>query len=63
MGDMTTIEIKAFVPARDFEQSKRFYQELGFDIAWSDGNWHTSDMGTQASYCRISTTRPMPTTS
>ena len=32
---MDTVEIKAFVPARDFELSKRFYADLGFDIAWS----------------------------
>jgi catechol 2,3-dioxygenase-like lactoylglutathione lyase family enzyme len=35
MADMTTIEIKAFVPSRDFALSKRFYQDLGFEIAWS----------------------------
>ena len=35
MGNMATIEVKAFVPARDFELSKRFYQDLGFDMAWS----------------------------
>ena len=27
---MDTVEIKAFVPARDFELSKRFYADLGF---------------------------------
>ncbi|MBE1162391.1 VOC family protein [Dyella acidiphila] len=32
---METIEIKAFVPARDFELSKRFYTDLGFTVAWS----------------------------
>jgi catechol 2,3-dioxygenase-like lactoylglutathione lyase family enzyme len=32
---MEAIEIKAFVPARDFALSKRFYQDLGFTIAWS----------------------------
>lgn len=26
-------EIKAFVPAKDFELSKRFYQDLGFELA------------------------------
>ena len=35
MGNLATIEVKAFVPARDFELSKRFYQDLGFDLAWS----------------------------
>jgi catechol 2,3-dioxygenase-like lactoylglutathione lyase family enzyme len=38
MSDMTTIEAKAFVPAKDFALSKRFYQDLGFDIAWSSGD-------------------------
>lgn len=32
---METIEIKAFVPARDFELSKRFYSDLGFTVAYS----------------------------
>jgi catechol 2,3-dioxygenase-like lactoylglutathione lyase family enzyme len=32
---MEAVEIKAFVPARDFELSKRFYQDLGFTVAWS----------------------------
>lgn len=32
---MATVEIKAFVPARDFELSKRFYREMGFAMAWS----------------------------
>ena len=30
------VEIKAFVPARDFALSKRFYEKLGFEIPWSD---------------------------
>ena len=35
MSDMTIVEIKAFVPARDFALSKRFYQDLGFELGWS----------------------------
>jgi catechol 2,3-dioxygenase-like lactoylglutathione lyase family enzyme len=35
MENMTTIEAKAFVPARDFALSKQFYQDLGFELAWS----------------------------
>lgn len=35
MRDRTAIEIKAFVPAKDFELSKRFYRDLGFTVAWS----------------------------
>ena len=34
--NMQTVEIKAFVPARDFELSKQFYRDLGFGIPWSD---------------------------
>ena len=33
--DMATVEIKAFVPSTDFELSKRFYLDLGFEMAWS----------------------------
>jgi hypothetical protein len=32
---MDTVEIKAFVPAKDFELCKRFYQDLRFTLAWS----------------------------
>jgi catechol 2,3-dioxygenase-like lactoylglutathione lyase family enzyme len=35
MPNMTTVEIKAFVPSSDFALSKRFYQDLGFELAWS----------------------------
>jgi uncharacterized glyoxalase superfamily protein PhnB len=35
MSNMAAVEIKAFVPARDFAQSKRFYADLGFTIVWS----------------------------
>jgi catechol 2,3-dioxygenase-like lactoylglutathione lyase family enzyme len=35
MGNMTVTEVKAFVPAKDFALSKRFYSDLGFTIAWS----------------------------
>ena len=35
MSDMRVVEIKAFVPARDFTRSKQFYQDLGFTVAWS----------------------------
>ena len=35
MTNLKSIEIKAFVPARDFDLSKRFYQDLGFEVVWS----------------------------
>lgn len=34
--NLRPVEIKAFVPAKDYELSKRFYQGLGFTMA-SDG--------------------------
>lgn len=36
MLNLSITEIKAFVPAKDFELSKRFYKDLGFTMA-SDG--------------------------
>ncbi|HEU6456373.1 MAG TPA: VOC family protein [Roseateles sp.] len=36
MRNLNTVEIKAFVPARDFELSQRFYEAMGFRIAFSD---------------------------
>jgi hypothetical protein len=33
--NLTTVEAKAFVPAKDFALSKQFYQDLGFELAWS----------------------------
>jgi uncharacterized glyoxalase superfamily protein PhnB len=35
MSDMSIVEIKAYVPARDFARSKQFYADLGFTIVWS----------------------------
>lgn len=37
MSQLHVIEIKAFVPARDFELSKRFYQDVGFTLASEGG--------------------------
>ena len=33
--NLKAVEIKAFVPARDFAASKSFYQALGFEVPWS----------------------------
>jgi hypothetical protein len=35
MGKLTTIEAKAYVPAKDFALSKQFYQDLSFEVVWS----------------------------
>jgi uncharacterized glyoxalase superfamily protein PhnB len=36
VSSLTTVEVKAFVPARDLALSKQFYQDIGFELAWSD---------------------------
>lgn len=33
--NLQTVEIKAFVPARDMDLSLRFYRDFGFEVAWS----------------------------
>lgn len=33
MTNLRTVELKAFVPARDFGLSKRFYADMGFTMA------------------------------
>jgi hypothetical protein len=35
MANLKTVELKPFVPAKDFELSKRFYQDFGFTMKWS----------------------------
>jgi hypothetical protein len=30
MANLRAVELKAFIPAKDFTLSKRFYQDLGF---------------------------------
>jgi catechol 2,3-dioxygenase-like lactoylglutathione lyase family enzyme len=33
--NLATVEMKAFVPARDFVASKAFYEALGFEVPWA----------------------------
>ncbi|MEM8829692.1 MAG: VOC family protein [Cyanobacteria bacterium P01_G01_bin.19] len=37
MSNLKTIEIKAFIPAKDFDVSKQFYLDLGFTMASDSG--------------------------
>lgn len=39
MANMTTVELKAFVPAKDFALSQRFYRDLGFELAWASDDF------------------------
>ena len=34
--NLSPVEIKAFVPARDFQLSKEFYETVGFRVGYSD---------------------------
>lgn len=34
--NLDPVEIKAFVPATDFDLSRRFYLALGFEVPWAD---------------------------
>jgi uncharacterized glyoxalase superfamily protein PhnB len=36
-SNLRVTEIKAFVPAKDFERSKTFYQDIGFTLASEGG--------------------------
>ena len=36
MGWLDTIELKPFVPALNFERSRRFYLDMGFSCDWHD---------------------------
>ncbi|MEM6484910.1 MAG: VOC family protein [Pseudomonadota bacterium] len=37
MHELKSVEIKAFVPARDYELSKQFYSDIGFVMASDSG--------------------------
>ena len=37
MPELVAIELKAHIPARDFEVSKQFYQDIGFTLCSSNG--------------------------
>lgn len=39
------LDIKAFVPARDLELSKRFYTDLGFTIRWGNDEIAELELG------------------
>lgn len=43
MTNLRIIEIKAFVPSKDFERSKQFYKDLGFTMASEVGGGVAND--------------------
>lgn len=38
MSELKVLELKAHLPSKDLAVSKRFYEDLGFQIAWAEGN-------------------------
>lgn len=38
MENLNIVEIKSFVPAKDYALSKRFYEAIGFDMASDFGD-------------------------
>ncbi len=38
MPNYNVVEIKAFVPSKDFELCKEFYVDIGFELKWSDSD-------------------------
>ncbi len=46
--NMEAVAIRAFVPAKDFALSKRFYVDLGFTLNWSDNSLAGLSVGTSS---------------
>jgi len=42
---MNIIQIRTFMPSKDFEVSKQFYKDLGFTITWE--NHELAEIGTE----------------
>jgi hypothetical protein len=53
MQDMSVVEIKAFVPSKDFALSKRFYQDFGFNLGWSSDHSLIFTTGVQLSLAEL----------
>ncbi len=37
--NLNAVEMKAYVPAKDFERSLAFYKALGFEVPWHDDEY------------------------
>ena len=51
MSNLQAVELKVHLPARDFDLSKQFYQDLGFTLCWSSQDMaelHWGDHGRPA---------------
>lgn len=50
MIDLRATDIRAFIPAKDFEQSLDFYVSLGFTLVFSDASLALLEMANQRFY-------------
>lgn len=55
MSTLNTVEIKAFLPAKDFEVSKNFYCDIGFIKASDEGGVAYFIMGNAVFYSKTFT--------
>jgi hypothetical protein len=51
--DLTAIELKAHLPALDFERSKAFYRELGFTLCWSNADLAYLHLGPHGQHGKV----------
>ena len=50
MSTLEAIELKAHLPSKDFELSKRFYQDIGFTLCWDHGDLALLHYGPHAAH-------------
>ncbi|WP_199406782.1 hypothetical protein [Chromobacterium sp. ATCC 53434] len=61
MPNLNTVELKAFVPSRDFALSQDFYQDIGFERkSVGHGVAYSSPTAIAASCCRTTISRNSP---
>ena len=53
MPELGAIELKAHLPARNFELSKRFYQDIGFTLCWSNAGLAYLHYGSHGEHGKI----------
>ena len=54
MSNLEPVELKVFLPAMDFEVSKRFYQDLGFTLCWQgEGDLAYLHYGDHGSHSKV----------
>lgn len=53
MSNLDPIELKAFLPAKDFDLSKQFYRDLGFMLCWEEDALAYLHYGDHGSHAKI----------